>query len=76
MIYYLRLPVGFYIFAIYKRRPLQNIKYPYTEAFSFKLLPSQKIKILHTQEVVPVFNFYRALHFFAKVLFAMVLKEV
>ncbi len=42
------------------------------KASNFKLLPSQKIKILHTQKVAPVFNFYRALHFFAKVLFATV----
>ncbi len=33
------------------------------KASNFKRLPSQKIKILHTQKVAPVFNFYRALHF-------------
>ncbi len=33
------------------------------KASNFKPLPSQKIKILHTQKVAPVFNFYRALHF-------------
>ncbi len=45
-----------------------------TKAFSFKLLPSQKIKILHTQKVATVLNFCRKLHFFAKVLFATVSK--
>ncbi len=42
------------------------------KAFSFKLLPSQKIKMLHTQKVATAFNFYRMFHFFAKVLCATV----
>ncbi len=42
------------------------------KAFSFKLLPSQKIKMLHTQKVAPVFNFPRAFYFFVSVLFATV----
>ncbi len=49
------------------------------KAFSFKRLPSQNFDKLsyrelnpHNHKVAPVFNFYRALHFFAKVLFATV----
>ncbi len=52
------------------------------KASNFKLLPSQSFDKLsyrklnpHKPKVAPVFNFYRALHFFVSVLFATVSKH-